>query len=87
MWCREGEYSAALCMEVKTPWYVGNVDNIVEAMAADTGYANVKSGVEQVYGYMSVRQILGAFHCPWKMDSNFFFLLCACRGTITSMVS
>ncbi len=48
-------YSCALmCIEVKCPWHLTNVTNIVEQCASEDCDEKLRASVEQIYGYMWV---------------------------------
>jgi hypothetical protein len=49
------EYSpAVMCIEIKTPWYLKNVTNIIEQSASTNCDRKLRASIEQIYDYMVV---------------------------------
>jgi hypothetical protein len=61
IWSLEEDAAAVMCIEVKTPWYLKDVTNIIEQSASENCDANLRSSIEQIYGYMAVSSRANSF--------------------------
>jgi hypothetical protein len=61
IWSLEEDALAVMCFEVKTPWYLKDVTNIVDQCSSHNCDQRLRASIEQIYGYMSVSSRANSF--------------------------
>jgi hypothetical protein len=54
IWVLDKYSPAVMCIEVKSPWYLKNVTNIIEQSASVNCNERLRASIEQIYDYMAV---------------------------------